>query len=588
MYVVATAGHVDHGKSTLVKTLTGQEPDRWEEEKRRGLTIDLGFVWTTLPSGADVAFVDVPGHEKFLGNMLAGVGPAPAVLFIVAADEGWQAQSDDHRDAVNAFGITGVVIAMTRADRADKSRREQTRVEIRREVAGTTLEHAPIVEVAATTGEGIDALCFALDAMLAASPPPDPHARLRLWIDRRFSVKGAGTVVTGTLTGGTVEVGQTLELSGRQVQVRGLQSKDVPVQSMTPAARLAVNLRGLSADQVSRGDVLLTPEAWVVTDTVDIRGMGFDSPPREVVTHLGTAAVDTAFRRLSDTHARLTLSRALPLQVGDRLVLRKPGERSVYAGVQVLDVDPPELGRRGAGTRRARELEQMSPAGDAAHEVIRRGALRRGELVRMGVDTPVDPPRGIVAFGEYWVHAATLMRWRDDLRLALDQHVAAEPLSPGLSRGAALSTLKLPDDALFGLVVAAAKLEQGDGVLRRPGSTVDLGAAAAGVAELERRLSGCAFAAPESGELSELGLGSRELAAAERAGRILRLGDGVVLLPSAPVEAVARLRQLEQPFTTSAARKALGTTRRVAIPLLEHLDAVGRTRRIDGSLREIR
>ena len=185
MYVVATAGHVDHGKSTLVRALTEMDPDRWEEEKRRGLTIDLGFAWTTLPSGADVAFVDVPGHEKFLGNMLAGVGPAPVVLFVVAADEGWQAQSTDHRDALRALGVEHGIIALTRSDRATVDRT----AEIRTQLAGTPLADAPIIPVSAPTGDGIAALRQALDEVLAAAPVPDAQAPVRLWVDRAFSVK---------------------------------------------------------------------------------------------------------------------------------------------------------------------------------------------------------------------------------------------------------------------------------------------------------------------------------------------------------------------------------------------------------------
>ena len=207
MYVVATAGHVDHGKSSLVKALTGMEPDRWEEEKRRGLTIDLGFVWMKLDSGADVAFVDVPGHEKFLGNMLAGVGPAPVVLFVVAADEGWQAQSTDHRDALRAVGIEHGVVALPRADKADAARRAEVTAQVKAELAGTALADAPVVEVSAKTGEGVGTLRTELDRVLAAMPAPDPQARVRLWVDRAFSVKGAGTVVTGTLAAGTVSVG---------------------------------------------------------------------------------------------------------------------------------------------------------------------------------------------------------------------------------------------------------------------------------------------------------------------------------------------------------------------------------------------
>ena len=210
MHVVATAGHVDHGKSTLVKALTGMEPDRWEEEQRRGLTIDLGFVWTHLPSGRDVAFVDVPGHERFMGNMLAGVGPTPVVCFIVAADEGWQAQSTDHRDAVRALGIRHGVIALTRADRADDARRAEVAARVRHEFADTGLADAPVVTVSARSGEGLDDLRAALDEVLTAAPAPDPDARVRLWIDRSFTVRGAGTVVTGTLPAGTLREGDRL------------------------------------------------------------------------------------------------------------------------------------------------------------------------------------------------------------------------------------------------------------------------------------------------------------------------------------------------------------------------------------------
>ena len=231
MQVIATAGHVDHGKSTLVKALTTMEPDRWEEEKRRGLTIDLGFAWTTLPSGEDVAFVDVPGHERFLGNMLAGLGPiglgpAPILLFVVAADEGWQAQSSDHLDAAVALGIERAVVVLSRADKADAQQRENADAQVQRELAGTPLAQVPVVEVSAVTGEGIDKLREVLDGLVG--PEPDPAAAVRLWIDRSFSITGAGTVVTGTLVAGTLRPGDTLSLfqatGVREVEVRGLHS----------------------------------------------------------------------------------------------------------------------------------------------------------------------------------------------------------------------------------------------------------------------------------------------------------------------------------------------------------------------------
>lgn len=594
MFVVATAGHVDHGKSTLVKALTGLEPDRWEEERIRGLTIDLGFVWTRLPSGRDVAFVDVPGHEKFLGNMLAGVGPAPAVMFVVAADEGWQEQSDDHRDAVNAFGVTDAVIVLTRADRADDARRAETEAQVRRELANTTLSDAPLVTVSARTGEGVDELKATLDEMLAAAAQPDPAARVRMWLDRAFSIKGAGTVVTGTLSAGTLAEGDVLSLATadgvRETAVRSLQSEETAHERLGPATRVAVNLRGESADDIARGDVLLTPGAWPLVDLVDVRrttGAPLTDAPKEVVVHIGTAAVTAAARPFGDDHLRLTLGRPLPLIIGDRLVLRKPGSRSVFAGVSVLDLDPPQLGRRGDATRREATLAGMDPAGDVVHEVTRRGAMKRAELVRAGVEAPAEPPQGIVAYRDWWIHAPRLIAWRDALTAAVDEHAAEHPLAPGLTRGAALTELNLPGDDLLALVIVAAKLEQADGVLRRPGAAIDLGAAEDGVAALEKRLRETPFEAPEADDLAALGLGAKQLAAAERAGRLLRLGDGIVVLPDAPGKAKALLATLEQPFTTSQARKKLGTTRRVAIPLLEHMDSRGLTRRCDGANREV-
>lgn len=595
MHVVATAGHVDHGKSTLVKALTGMEPDRWEEEQRRGLTIDLGFVWTHLPSGRDVAFVDVPGHERFMGNMLAGVGPTPVVCFIVAADEGWQAQSTDHRDAVRALGIRHGVIVLTRADRADDARRAEVAARVRHEFADTGLADAPVVTVSARSGEGLDDLRAALDEVLTAAPAPDPDARVRLWIDRSFTVRGAGTVVTGTLPAGTLREGDRLQLLGvdgtREVTVRGLHSENRPHTEVGPVSRVAVNLRGESTGDIHRGDALLTPDAWPLVTTLDVRrtmGTPLDDAPGEVIVHVGTAAVEAALRPFGDGHARLTLTRPLPLILGDRLVLRSSGARSVLAGVQVMDVDPPALSRRGDGRRRAESLTTMPAEGDLSAEITRRGALRRTDLETMGFEVPDAPPKGAVALRDWWIDVPQLGRWRDTLLAAVTRHATENPLAAGLSRGAALSVLALPDDSLLGLVIASAKLEQADGVLRLPGAAVDLGAAEAGVASVEKRLTDAPFHAPEADDLRALGLGPKELAAAERAGRLLRLDAGIILRPDAPDVALARLRELEQPFTTSQARRALDTTRRVAIPLLEHLDATGRTVRLDGGHRRVR
>ena len=207
VHVIATAGHVDHGKSMLVRTLTGMEPDRWEAEQRRGMTIDLGFAWMTLPSGEEIAFVDVPGHERFITNMLAGAGPAPGVLFVVAADEGWMPQSAEHLAAIDALGVGNGLLVVTRADLADPAPAlEQATLKI----ADSSLGEVEAIAVSALTGQGLPELVAALGRLVARLPEPDPGGSVRLWLDRVFAIKGSGTVVTGTLQAGTVRTGDEL------------------------------------------------------------------------------------------------------------------------------------------------------------------------------------------------------------------------------------------------------------------------------------------------------------------------------------------------------------------------------------------
>ncbi|QLL09907.1 selenocysteine-specific translation elongation factor [Mycobacterium vicinigordonae] len=591
-HVVATAGHVDHGKSTLIRALTGMEPDRWEEEKRRGLTIDLGFAWTTLPSRRQVAFVDVPGHQRFLANTLAGLGAAPVVCFVVAADEGWRAQSSDHRDAIAALNIRHGLIVVTRADRAPE-RADDVLAQTRAELAETGLRDVPGVVVSAVQGTGLPELRATLDTVLAEVPQPDAAARVRLWVDRSFTITGAGTVVTGTLSAGSLAVGESLELLGaqrkRDVAIRGLQSRGEPYPALAPVVRAALNLRGVAREKVRRGDALVTPNAWPATRVLDVRrttGGSWTETTSHLVVHVGTAAVPARLRPFGDDHGRLTLDRRLPLVLGDRLVLRDPGTHRVLGGAQVLDADPPSLRRRGDSARRAAALVTMTPEGEPALEVARRGAVRARHLSGLGLPTDAVPD-GVRVFDEWWVHAATYDAWQSRLKAAVDELHTRDPLADGLSRGAARDLLGLPDEVLLDAVVGDAGLEQRGGHIRAPGTGRDLGSAEAAVCQVEAQLRAAPFRAPEAYELQALRLGARELAAAERAGRVLRLRDGVVLLPTAPALAMRQLARLDQPFTTSEARQALDTTRRVAIPLLEHLDARGWTRRLDAGHREI-
>lgn len=595
-YVIATAGHVDHGKSTLVRALTGIEPDRWEAERRRGLTIDLGFAWATLPSGENVAFVDVPGHERFLGNMLAGLGPAPIVCFVVAADEGWSAQSSDHRDALAALRIEHGLIVVTKTDRAP-GRVPAVIEAARHELAGTGLAEAPAVAVSARSGAGLDDLKSALADVLAAVPTPSTTDRVRLWVDRSFTITGAGTVVTGTLSSGTLTVGERIAVHGRNSLrtyiVRGLQSQGRDRESVGPTNRVAVNLRGATATDIARGDTVATPDAWRVTSVVDARRVSgtFREAPRYATAHVGTAAIPVTLRPFDDNHVRLTFARPVPLVREDRIVVRDPGSRRIIGGLQVLDADPPTLHRRGDGVRRALTLDGLTGASELYAEVARRGAVRRDRLHQLGLvgtGDGVAVPDGVREVGGWWIEEQTFGAWAAGLAAAIDALHEHDPLAAGLSRGAARDRLNVPDDDVLDALVADLSLDTIDGHLARPGHRGDLWPIEPAIVELEQRWRGEPFAAPESDDLLGLKLGDRELAAAARAGRILRLRDDIVLPPTSPALAMRTLVSLSQPFTTSEARQALGVTRRIAIPLLEHLDGRGWTRRLDAGHREVR
>jgi selenocysteine-specific elongation factor len=591
MQVIATAGHVDHGKSTLVRALTGMEPDRWAEERRRGMTIDLGYAWTTLPSGEQVAFVDVPGHERFTTNMLAGVGPVPAVLLVIAADEGWGAQTDEHVRALDALGVRHGLIAVTRSDLADPT---PAIVQARERLAPTTLAGIRAVGVSGQTGAGLEDLRAALGTLARELPPADPTARVRLWVDRSFTVRGSGTVVTGTLVAGTLRRGDVLELGDSTVTIRGLQRLGVQADVVSAPARVALNLRSVHHEAVSRGDALLTPGAWLRTGTVDVRVDG-DDLPTHVVLHVGAAAVPAAIRRLDATAGnasrvvRLRLEAPLPLQVGDRVLLRDPGRRHVVGGATVLDPAPPTLRRRGAARARAAALDASDGAADVGAELARRGAVSRALLERIGVPIGTPLPPGAVAAGSWLISESTWKDWRRTLRAAVDRSSGAL-LASGVSHADLARALRLDEAQLMtALVASCPDLEEVGGRVRKRGSEPvlrpDLEEA---VLQLVGALQAEPFAAPEQQRLAALGLGRRELGAAAAARAILLLPGDIALLPSAPHTAAERLRALPQPFTLSAARQALGTTRRVAVPLLEHLDRIGITERVDGDLRRLR
>jgi selenocysteine-specific elongation factor len=591
MHVIATAGHVDHGKSTLVHALTGMEPDRWAEERRRGMTLDLGFVWTTLPGGETVAFVDVPGHERFVTTMLAGVGPVPAVLVVVAADEGWRAQTAEHVSMLNSLGVRHGLLVVTRADLADPA---PTLADARARLARTSLAGCEAIAVSAVTGIGMPALRSALDRLVADLPPATTTGRVRLFVDRAFTIKGSGTVVTGTLAAGTLRQGDHLELagSGTRTRVRGLQALGKPADGVAAVARVAVNLRGLPVDEIARGDSLVTPDTWVLTDQADIRMLDISAAdlPGDLVLHIGSAAVPCRVRPLGEDTARLRMAARLPLQPGDRAVLREPSSR-LATGVVVVDVDPPALRRRGAARVRAAELDEAADGPDVLAEVARRGSVTRARLAALGIlDTSAELPDGLLTIGEHVVHPDSWQRWRTELAAAVDEHRASTPLEPGLPAKAAQQLLGLPDARLVDALVrdSGGALVGKDGRIARPGTGPSFSEAAQrALDDVRRRLEADPLAAPDVPELVEAGLTTAILAAAAKAGLVLRLAGDVILHPSAPDAAIAVIATLPQPFTLSEARQALNTTRKVAVPLLEHLDAIGRTVRVDGARRRV-
>ena len=377
MAVVATAGHVDHGKSTLVRLLTGTEPDRWAQERERGLTIDLGYAWTDL-DGVHLSLVDVPGHERFAANMLAGLGPVAGVMFVVAADTGWARQSEEHARAIAALGLGEVLLVVTRSDLVDGAAAGDVARDAEAHLAELGVPPRETVLVSGRTGAGVDDLRRALRRLAVAVGTPAPRVPVRLWIDRAFTVRGAGTVVTGTLGAGTMRLEDELVLRGAAVRVRGLHTSDAPVAEVVGPVRVAVNLRGVDLDEVARGDVLLDPRLPDAAAVVDVTThapwlvVGPRTPlPRQLVLHLGTAAVGVHVHELSDGRVRLRPKRPLHIAVGDRGVLRDPGLHEVRAGVEVVAVDPPRRhGPRravaGGGSARTRPSVDARPAGAAA------------------------------------------------------------------------------------------------------------------------------------------------------------------------------------------------------------------------------
>jgi selenocysteine-specific elongation factor len=582
-------------------------------------------------------------------NMLAGVGSVPAVLFVVAADGGWMPQSAEHLAAIDAVGIRHGLLAVTRCDLADPV--PATREALER-ISRTSLGRPEAVAVSAVTGAGLPELRAALARLVAALPVPDAAAPVRLWVDRSFSIRGSGTVVTGTLPAGTVRVGRELLLtpSMRPAKIRNIESLNEPVSSASGVARVALNLRGLPADVPARGMALVDAGRWTMTKLADVRLSGPRPArlPPDMTVHIGSARTLAGLRPLGplEPHgllaspgaagrlgpddawiARLTLREPLPLHVGDRLLLRDPGSAGLtILGATVLDVAPPPLVRRGAAAAAGRELSGW-PAIPAAADLLRRhGLLRASALTAMGVVASAAPSASApsVAVGDWLADPARWGELHRQLAEVVAAHARRDPLAIGLPPEAARAALRLPDRALVEALVrlpapggAPWQVRLDGGYLRLATDNESAGVSEkpcepqspraqlqshkpqgtqpalpphvmAGVRAVLADLADAPFMAPDAGRLRELGLDGRAIAAAARAGLLLRVTEQIVLAPGAEAEAAGALAGLPQPFTAAEARQALGTTRRVAIPLLEFLDRAGITQRLPDDRRRLR
>jgi selenocysteine-specific elongation factor len=629
MLLFAVAGHGDHGKSTLLRALTGMDPHRGENGHPGGPAAEPGYAWLTLPSGGRLAFIDVPGHERALPSMIAAVGPAPAVLFVVAADQGWKPQSAEHLAVIDALGIRHGLLVVTRADLADPG---PALAEAGRLIAASSLGEVEALAVSAATGEGIPALIDALARLADRLPEPDPGAPLRLWVDQVSGTAAGDVLVTGGMSAGTVRVGDELVVTPamRPVRVVGIEALGEAVPELTGPARASVMLSGVSQERLGKGMALVQPGRWTLTDVVDVRIAASAEPgaadaagigaaprlPRTATVHAGPARMVARVRMLSDRIVRLSWREPIPLHVGDRVLMREHGERSARGrppqptdlvaahgsqrgaasavalagpaarGLIVLDVAPPSLGRRGSGASAATELESWPDPPAAADLLRRHGLLRASALLAMGVRDHPEPVAGEwLADPRHWADLA------GRLGEAVTTQAARDPMAPGLTVEAARTAIGLPDRRLVdALVRPPLRLRDGLVQVSNVGMVSDAqlpAAVAAAVKILLADLEAAPFASPDADRLRHLGLDLRAIAAAERAGLLLRVSDQIVLAPGADALAGRVLADLPQPFTAADARQALQTTRRVAIPLLEFLDRAGVTERLPDDRRRL-
>ncbi len=603
-FVVGTAGHIDHGKSSLIRALTGVDPDRLEEEKRRGMTIDLGFAHLALPDGRLVGIVDVPGHARFVRNMLAGVHGLDAVLLVVAADEGVMQQTVEHLEIVDLMEVRRGLAVLTKVDLVDPEWLELVREEVAETLAPTSLAGAEIVPVSTVTNEGLDDVVQALERLLDGIPPRPDLGRPRLPIDRVFTIAGFGTVVTGTLIEGGLAVGEEVELqpSGRRTRIRGLQQHGRRVDRAAPGSRVAANLVGIEPDQLGRGEVLARPGTLAVTRRVDVSVRVLPDSPQplrhdaSVMLHTGTAEVPArvivlgaeAIAAGQTGWAQLYLARPVAVRSGDRFVLRLPSPAATVAGGVLADVAPrrhrrhdpsvrASLERRSAGAILPEELRKY-PRGITATALLRATLADEAELSRL------EARRA----GEWLFAPEAWAALADRAQRLLEEHHRAHPLRTGMPRGELQSRLGLAP-AAFGPVLAALTEEgvlvERGGEIARPDHRVEIDLATPGpAARLLEVLGRRPFAPPSLPEaMREAGASGEVVRALVASGALVRLSDEVVFTQAAYRAALDLVRELAERdgfVTVAGLRDRMGASRRPVLALLEHLDAQRITRRV--------
>lgn len=584
MPLIGTAGHVDHGKSTLVQALTGRDPDRWAEEKRRGLTIDLGFAWARLPGGTEVSFVDVPGHERYLKNMLAGIEAIDIALVVVAADEGWMPQSEEHLAVLDLLGVERGVVALTKIDAVDGDLQELAAIEVSERLDGTTLSSAPIVPVSSKTGEGLDRLTLELDALVEGLPAPD-RGRPRLWVDRSFTASGAGTVVTGSLLGGPLAVGAEVEVFPRAItgKIRGIQSHESVSDEVEPGRRVALNLGSVERDQVERGDMIGLPGDWETSDRVAVRLQSARYVEEldqrgDYQIHLGSAVAPAGIVGMEMGVAIVRLRRPLPMSVGDRFILRDTGRKLVVGGGRVLDMAP---GKTLAAIRAAGLIDPSASPGEIATAILRERGMESSR--RLARQTGGRPLEGVQA-GDWVLDLATTERLEQEAIALVTREHADRPMRAGLPMATLAERIAVPPEVAEMIVDRSTELvRQGPDVALR-GWEIDLSAESMAEWERARGVLEQSLAVPS---VDDLGLDPELMHLMIRKGNLVRVSADLVFLPSQIERIHEVLRTLDDGFTVADFRDAAGLSRKYAVPILEWADRESITTR-SGDRRSLR